>query len=321
MKVAIVGDVHLTLRKHKEFEEQRFKLLIDELIAAKPNIVVFAGDLLDTASPSIQELGLMYKALSDLELNGIKVKIIDGNHEALTTTKSLYDYIMPNSKIYVQDGYLYHIKHKSNPNLGIRLTGWTSVKEALHEKTEGILISHLRANHKMLVEEYDIKHLSEMYSQVFLGDLHFRYSPYDNVHYTSSPYSTKFTDGSLKDYGYILLETQDNSWKYVDLKLPCKVKRTCEFKDIEKTIKGLDKHLIKLEVKGTLEELKTLPELSNVIYYKVAQEISAVQIQNQPKTDALDTLSSYVIASDFLTRYPNTEIRIEEVIKDLKGNL
>lgn len=320
MKVAIVGDVHLTLRKYKEFEENRFKLLIDELIAAKPQIIIFAGDLLDVARPSLEELGLLNNALSKLESNGIKVRIIDGNHEALSDSTSLYDYIMPDDKRYIKDGYLYHIRNTYDPNLGIRLTGWTSVKTVQHQSGQ-VLITHLRANHKMLVEEYSIKHLSEMYNLVFMGDLHFRYSPYENVHYTSSPYSTKFTSGSLKDYGYILLETQDYTWEYKDLKLPCKIKRACEYKDIEKTLKGLEKHLVKLEITGTLEELKNLPEIPNVVYDKVVQEISNIQVQSISKTDAIDTINLYISTSGFLSRYPNSENKVEEVINELKGNL
>ena len=318
MKVAIIGDVHLTLRKHKEFEEKRFKLLIDELIAAKPQIIIFAGDLLDVARPSIEELGLFYSALAKLEGNGIKVRIIDGNHEALTESTSLYDYIMPDDKRYVKDGYIYHIRNVAQPNLGIRLSGWTSVKTAKHEDGH-VLITHLRANHGLLKEEYDIKHLSETYGTVFMGDLHFRYSPYDNVHYTSSPYSTKFTDKSLSDYGYIMLETQDYSWEYINLNLPCKVKAKCICADVPELIKHNKKHLLKLEVSGTLEELESLPIEDNVIYQKVVQESLVIAQVQTPNTDVLDKLSTYVTDSDFVEKYPNSEQKVQDKIKELKG--
>lgn len=319
MKVAIVGDVHLTLRKYKEFEENRFKLLIDELIATEPRFILFAGDLLDHARPSLEEQELLYYAINKITRSGIKVQIIDGNHEALSETTSTYDMIMKHNKVYNKNSSLFLLGTKPNPNLGIRAIGWTTVKHVEHTKTNEILISHLRSNHGLLKEEYNIKHLSECYSQVFLGDLHFRYSPYENVHYTSSPYSTKFTDSKLSDYGFIMLETDDYTWKYIDLNLPCKVKRSCNAKDINKTIRGLDKHLIKLEVKGTLEELQTLPVVNNIIYIKHIQEVASTNQVVLSKSDPLKELETHIIKSDFITKYPNSTSKIKDIIQELKG--
>ena len=103
MKVAIVGDVHLTLRKYKEFEENRFKLLINELIAAKPHIVIFAGDLLDHARPTLEEIELMYYGIDKLKASSIKVQIISGNHEIM----NIMD---PNDPTYTSDKNLPHNK-------------------------------------------------------------------------------------------------------------------------------------------------------------------------------------------------------------------
>lgn len=319
MKVAIVGDVHLTLRKYKEFEENRFKLLINELIAAKPHIVIFAGDLLDHARPTLEEIELMYYGIDKLKASSIKVQIISGNHEALTSSSSTYDLIMKSNKVFVNDRQLIYLGHKPKVQLGIRMIGWTKVKDTSHIETDDILVTHLRANHGMLKEEYNIQLLSETYSQVFMGDLHFRYSPYDNVHYTSAPYSTKFTDWSLKDYGYIELDSETKEWSYIDLKLPCKVKRKCNATDIATTLKGLDKHLVKLEVQGTLEELQNLPELPNVIYTKVIKDISSVVVNTIVKNDPLKDLEKYIISSDFIKKYPDSQHKITDIIQELKG--
>lgn len=322
MKVAIVGDVHLTLRKHKEFEENRFKLLINELIAAKPQIIIFAGDLLDHARPTLEEIELMYYGIDKLKSSGIKVQIISGNHEAITSSLSTYDLIMKNSKVFINNAQLIYLGHKPNVQLGIKMVGWTKVKEIHHTKTDDILVTHLRANHGLLKEEYDIKLLSNTYSQVFMGDLHFRYSPYDNVHYTSSPYSTKFTDGSLKDYGYIMLDSNTKEWEYIDLDLPCKIKRKCTVKTLYETISGLEKHLVKLDISGTLEELKTLPVIDNIIYNKQVTDISNVVINTNTVTlhNPIDLLEGYVLSSDIVNKYPNKEGYIKNRLNELKGS-
>lgn len=322
MKVAIVGDVHLTLRKYKEFEENRFKLLIDELIATKPHIVIFAGDLLDQARPTLEELELMYYGIDKLKSSNIKVQIISGNHEAITSSVSTYDLIMKKSKVFVNNAELIYLGHKPNVQLGIKMVGWTKVKELPHIKTNDILVTHLRANHGLLKEEYNIKLLSESYSQVFMGDLHFRYSPYSNVHYTSSPYSTKFTDGSLSDYGYIMLNSVTKEWEYIDLNLPCKVKRKCTVKTLYDTLVGLEKHLVKIDISGTLEELKTLPTIDNVIYNKQVTDISSIVVNTNTSTinSPLDLLDDYVLASDLINKYPNKEVDIKNRLNELKGN-
>lgn len=312
MKVAIVGDVHLTLRKYKEFEENRFKLLIDELIKAKPSVVVFAGDLLDHARPSIEELGVLFTALVKIESNGIKINIIDGNHEALSSNTSVYDHLMIGDSRYIKNMYL-----PTHPS--IKCIGWTSVKETNHLDFDEILITHLRANHGLIKEEFNIESLSKNYKQVFMGDLHFRYSPYNNVHYTSSPYSTKFTDKTLSDYGYIMLQTEDYTWEYIDLELPCKVKRNCNAKDINQVIKGLDKHLIRLEVSGTLEELQNLPSIDNVIYIKNIQQTSNTTNTVINKNDLIKDLEEHIIESGFITKYPDSNKKIVSILQEIKG--
>lgn len=321
MNIAIVGDVHLSLRKYKEFEANRFKLLIDELITKAPNIVVFAGDLLDKPNPTLEEQQLLMYAINKLESNKITVKIIAGNHEAVTESTSSYDFILPYSSNYITTGRLYNLRSLTKVDLGIVLKGWTTVKTDNHMKTDDILITHLRANHGLIKEEYNIKELSECYSQVFMGDLHFRYSPFDNVHYTSSPYSSRFTDKPLTDYGYIMLNSSDKTWEYIDLQLPCKVKRSCKASELDKTLKGLEKHLVKLDISGTLEELNKLPLLSNVIYNKEVVDVTQVQISTQAQAGTLDALEDYVIASGFTEKYPDSESKIKDVINNLKGKL
>ena len=321
MNIAIVGDVHLSLRKYKEFEANRFKLLIDELITKAPSIVVFAGDLLDKPNPTLEEQQLLMYAINKLESNKISVKIIAGNHEAVTASTSTYDFILPYSSNHVNIGRLYNLKLAVNTDLGIVLKGWTTVKTSSHTKTEDILITHLRANHGLIKEEYNIKELSECYSQVFMGDLHFRYSPFDNVHYTSSPYSSKFTDKPLTDYGYIMLDSSNKTWKYIDLQLPCKVKRACKASELDKTLNGLEKHLVKLDVSGTLEELNKLPLLDNIIYNKEVIDVTQVQISTQVQAGTLDALEDYIVASGFTDKYPNSSGKIKDVINNLKGKL
>lgn len=326
MNVAIVGDVHLSLRRYPEFEANRFKLLIDELIKQNPKAIIFAGDLLDTNRPTLEEQKLLLDAFHKLKYNGIKVKVISGNHEALTNTTNVYDYILPHNAEYIRDSFLYVMNTAPNHiNTGIRMISWTDVKFVNHEPSNDILVTHLRANHGLLKEEFDIQKLSECYEQVFMGDLHFRYSPFKNVHYTSSPYTTKFSPlSSLKDCGFIMLDTVTREWKYIDLDLPSKIKIECSFKDLQDVRHGLEKHLLKVYVSGTLEELKSIPTEDNVIYVKLTTNLNVQQLAQSVQVkvqNPLDGIYKHIDSTDFNKRYPNSSDKVKLVVeKVLNGN-
>lgn len=307
--VAIVGDVHLHLRKYPEFEAKRFTQLIAKLAVSKTNTIIFSGDLLDHARPTLEEIQLLNSQLKLLKDSGKTVYIISGNHENVTKESSTYDYIVVNA-IYVKD-----------LEIGkIRMLGWDTIKSKQYPKSlnKSVLITHLRCNIGLIQEEYPILELSTKYNIVFMGDIHQRYSPYNNVHYTSSPYSTKFSNKPISGYGYIELDSSTLAWKYIDLDLPSKVKRICKFKDIKKVLKGLEKHLVKLEVSGTTAELQSLVDTNNVLYVKQIELESLSVLQCTKSSDALDGLIDYVVDTEVMKGYDNYEQKVKTKIQEMR---
>ncbi|MDQ3767130.1 MAG: exonuclease subunit SbcD [Actinomycetota bacterium] len=85
MKLLHTGDWHVgkTLRGRSRAEEHRAVLgEIGELAAREAvDVVLVAGDLFDSASPSPEAEGIVYEALLQLTHSGARVVVVAGNHD------------------------------------------------------------------------------------------------------------------------------------------------------------------------------------------------------------------------------------------------
>jgi DNA repair exonuclease SbcCD nuclease subunit len=282
-RVALVGDVHLTLSKNKEFEANRFELLCKTLNTKEYDKVIFMGDLLDRARPSLEELSLLRKGLLSIEAEKI---IIDGNHEAVTKDSCTYDYLdIPNVsyKEFEMD-YL--------DDVSVFFMGYKRLKDYLLIPKTFILLSHFRSNFGIIKEEVDTLAISKKAKQVFLGDIHQRHQPIDNVVYTGSPYGIHFSREAHK-HGYIELTLDKGTftYSYVDLELPTKRIINATTDTINECIN--DKDLFRINVTGNSKELEELPQIGNVQY--VTQLIlQEAEVTIDTKTDMLESLISIV---------------------------
>ncbi len=85
MKLLHTSDWHVgkAIRGHSRAAEHRAVLAeIAELAAAHAvDVVVVAGDLFDTASPTAESEQIVYRALLDLRATGARVVVVAGNHD------------------------------------------------------------------------------------------------------------------------------------------------------------------------------------------------------------------------------------------------
>jgi len=313
-KIAIVSDAHLKLRKHAEFERKRFRLLINSLANSSADIIIFNGDLLNHAIPTLQEIEELNQAFISLERK--EIYLLDGNHEAVTKDKSTYDYLMFKGPI--EQRKRVHTLHIEDVTL--LLCSWQDLDRLPVLKAD-ILISHYRSAMEGLYgEEVDTSKFINNYKLVLLGDIHSRYSPNPHVFYTGSPYSISNTRDIRERFGYIELTTDkgEYSWKYIDLKLPQKIRIDLTFKEV-KDFKPKPEHLYTLYVKGTLQELSTLNNTNNVIYKKLVELKSTVKSTTEP-TDKpfIDTLVDKVVPQ--ITGTPIQKRNTKNIIVQLQGD-
>lgn len=85
MRILHTSDWHVgvTLKGRARLDEQRavFKQLVDVAKAEDVDLVIVAGDLFDTASPSSEAQKLLTAALSALRRTGAEVVVVAGNHD------------------------------------------------------------------------------------------------------------------------------------------------------------------------------------------------------------------------------------------------
>ena len=323
-KIAVVSDIHLKLRKDEQFELGRFKQLIYHLCYTDCDVVVFNGDLLHYAEPTLKEIFQIDQAMYALTDNTLrpntkpkKVWLLSGNHEAPTYAFDTYWYLttpcIENPKS--------HSPRVTYDGVTIQMCSWHVLNHLWDGQLDpaDILITHYRSKMPGLYdEEIDTSLFKDRYKLMILGDIHARYSPEPHAHYTSSPYSTAFTPitGKTK-YGYIEL-TLDNGkydWAYIDLDLPQKYKVELTFDQL-KDFKPEARHLYRVEVTGTIDQLNTLTNTKNVRYIKKLEQ------PNRPATAAATTTNASFI--DVLSEKVETSIskrkaEVKNILVQVKG--
>lgn len=286
-RIALLGDIHVTQGKNKEFEANRFLELCSSISDKGYDYVIFMGDLFDKARPSLEEISLVRKGLGLIVATKI---VLDGNHEAVTKDTSTYDYIdipdlhyKPYNSMLIED-------------IEVFLLGYKHISNYITIPKCDVLLSHFRSNFGIIKEEVNVQAIASKASlYTFLGDIHQVYSPMDNVHYTSSPYGIHFSKEQHK-HGYIelVIDGIAISRKNIILDLPTKIILDMTPTEIAHNILKLDtKHLYRIRVKGTSEELEKLPQLNYVQYITqltLLEETSNVEIN----TDILEAIITLV---------------------------
>jgi len=96
MKFAHIADIHLGGWRQQEMQAlnlQAFQQVVNTCIAEKIKFIIFAGDLFDTALPSIDTLKEAMSEFKKLNDNGIKCYLVSGSHDYSATGKTFLDVI------------------------------------------------------------------------------------------------------------------------------------------------------------------------------------------------------------------------------------
>jgi len=243
MRVLFIADHHIKLGQKnvpKKWSRSRFKGAWNKVakLATDNNIatIFHGGDIFD-AVPSTEELQIYGEMLNILkDFTNI---IYPGNHEAINKRHSFLEHLAPLSKAYVVNNYMPEAEVLSSfgiPNSAI--LPYTDLKTKVWHKDKGeILFSHVRGAIPPHVEsEIDLKLLAN-WETVYAGDLHSHKLCQENIIYPGSPMATTFRRSlGSGDNGILIIDTEINSWEFVDLELPQLLKRTVYAeKDVIKT--------------------------------------------------------------------------------------
>lgn len=287
------------------WQADRFKMLAEQVNKTKPATIVIAGDLLDVADPSLEEVGLMYSFLKALKCSN-EIILVPGNHELTSKKNDCYSSV----ELMLHDLGVKVIR-EFETYLGIDFIPYNIIKDEWPAPKSNICITHVRGEIPPHVKpEIDLSKFSE-YKYVFAGDLHSYKNSQLNIIYPGSPMVTSFHRNRISgSNGLIILDTDTETYEWLELDLPQLIRKTVT--SAEEMIPGTYDHVI-YELEGSIEDLKSV-EANNLLDKKVVKGISTPATLNmtgnllEEVQEYLNQILSIENVSEYLT-----------LLEDIKG--
>ncbi len=245
MKLIHIADTHLGLAAFSRLDPNtginlrekqiydNFLRGINDIINARPDCLVHAGDLFDTVKPKTKAYTTVLEALDRLSTAGIPLVIIAGNHSMTKTryTTSPYEvlayhkadvkaaYKFKYEKFELQDTVFHLLPNMLRPE--DYRTEFDKIE--LSQKHKNVLVTHGLATQikdKRLAtvaeHELDATILSETFDYIALGHYHRQSQVTDNAWYSGS--TEYLTYGEIKDTkGGLVVDTGSHSVKHLEL--------------------------------------------------------------------------------------------------------
>lgn len=269
MKLLIVADIHVKLGQRKvpkEWQINRLNLLADEINKHKVDLVVIAGDLFDTAKPSVEEVGA---TLNFLQKIIDKKLILPGNHEMVNKKTDCFAPLDNILGTLLDTEVVRTFDQHTIPNVDI--IPYNVLFQDFPDTTNRLAITHVRGSIPPHVEpEIDLERLSH-YSKVFAGDLHSYTCSQLNILYPGSPFATSFhrSKQNKGNTGIFILDTVSEEHEWVQLDLPELLRLKAS--STEEMVADPVNNVI-YELEGELEDLAKVKD-SDLLDKKVANNI------------------------------------------------
>lgn len=275
MKILFVADIHIKLGQRKvpkEWQYNRYMMLVKELNAIPCDLMVIGGDTLDSPNPSLEELELYFDFASRIEHETI---IFEGNHELITKNKSVLDNFADetarcNPKVRVVDTW------RSND---FDIIGYKELHKKWGEPKSKLLFTHVRAElpeHMKTKPEVELSRF-DVYDMVLSGDLHDHQMSQTTeagtpLLYPGSPLSTSFhREIPQEANGVLTIDTKTLVWEWHDLKhLPHLLRKKVQSTD--EMVKDPYNHVI-YEIEGDVMDLKKVKD-SELLDKKINTNVS-----------------------------------------------
>lgn len=327
MRILFSADHHIKLKAKNvpvDWQINRFILLGERLssifVDKKCDLHIIGGDLLDVATPSSAEVGLMHHFLKLLDHTGL---IYSGNHEALNKKESC----------------LYNLAEVIHESTG---SNWSVVRSPYRSKEFDIIdfielhkkewvpaqselcFTHVRGTIEPHVSpEIDLMRFVEHgYARVIAGDLHSVSNTQlimDGVGlmYPGSPMTTSFhRERPTYTNGCYIIDTDTKEVEWVDLgDLPQLIRKTVKSKD--EMVKTEYDHTI-YEIEGDILDLKGLNVDSELFDKKINNNITSEAKLNLEGLSITEEAALYLekiqnLDSDKISRVVG---RIQKYVKD-----
>lgn len=269
LNVLIVADIHIKLGQRKvpkDWQKNRVMLLADEINAQEYDVVVIAGDLFDTAKPTLEEVALTLDFLSAID--GKKI-ILPGNHEMISKK---VDCFLPLEDLLLNKFNTTIVRDFDSTTLvGVDIIPYNVIHQEFPKTGNPLAITHVRGEIPPHVKpEIDLSRLAH-YSSVYAGDLHSKTNSQLNIKYPGSPFATSFhrSPNNKGNTGLYLVDTVTGDDQWIQLDLPELLRYKVSV--VEDMVKD-DKNVVIYELEGELEDLAKVKD-SSLLDKKIANNV------------------------------------------------
>lgn len=291
-KILLTGDLHANEGIMAEVSVQYLEYIFNYALDNNISTIIFNGDIFEKSS-KIKNEAFVPIFMKLMEYHK-KINLIFelGNHDIYNLDNdSIVETFQPFGKV-VKEYEQITLFDKS-----IDLLSYTKDPDMIPEKGN-VLITHLSIADFQFDNKYHVNEknafptdLFKEYDIVFSGHFH-RHQHKKNIVYIGAPYQLNYGDGGVNK-GFIVLETDDNSWEFVVYDEAPKYKKI-HIKDFDKT--DVNNCFVKVFIDGKLDDYV---KLKHLLYEK----------------GAIEVLPDYKEEEETINE--NTEVELNQEIKDM----
>ncbi|MBD3398630.1 hypothetical protein GF412_05310 [Candidatus Micrarchaeota archaeon] len=274
MKIAVIGDTHLGYPRFytDSFTQARAAFKDAD---QKADLILFLGDLYDSRVPSLQVLGEAISLFRELKT---QVYAIHGNHERrsrgalnpveLLAKAGLLTHLHMDSATFEKDGEKIFIAGMGNVPDDLTPRALEKLRQTVTPPADAFSILLLHQSFKEFVYGENLSSIHDLeplnYSLYMNGHIHAHKTGMDGKFLIpGSTVLTQLTKEETKPKGYLLYDTNSNSYEFVEIPSRKFILREIEMhnaapneakKQIEEELQELKAPdaVIKLKIKGTL---------------------------------------------------------------------
>lgn len=294
-KILFTADIHIKLNQKsvpKDVGYNRFQQLFSAIyeLEKQVDLHIIGGDLFDSM-PKMDEFALFIEFITGVSIPTI---IYAGNHEA---TKKGYSFLSSLKNIVSRINPLVEIVDSIREYDTYTIVPYEFIKDKKTWESvnpDKAIFTHVRGYIPPHVEpEIDLTQL-EKFPVVWAGDLHGHSNSQGNIVYPGSPMTTSFHRTLSKDNGYIIINSEDLSWKWHRFNLPQLLRKRVT--DLEEAVAD-PFHWVVYELEGDDDSLVKASEnklVERKISNKVSDNPDAAMIFTDSMT-ILDMLEDYLL--------------------------
>lgn len=314
MKILLTADWHLKYGQKnvpKEWARNRYGMFFDKIAELEKSVDlhVVSGDIFDR-TPTLEELATFNDFVRGCS---VPTFINTGNHEAETKKRSFFEHLK-NATGWINPDVHIVTEISTSAELGFSELEFYVVpyefikrESTWKELNPWPVFTHVRGEIPPHVKPEIPLEWLEKFPVVFAGDLHSHGNCQGNIVYPGSPMTTSFHRNETKNTnGYIIIDTDDWSWKWHDFELPQLIRKTITDKaDMVAT----DFHHTIYELEGTMDSLseKVDSELLDKKIVKRSSESALILTEEMSLEDELVEYLQYILGikdvKEVLTAY------------------